>query len=111
MVSIKIAADKPVENYVACFLLVIQLWLKGKKNEKCGYNNHKVMFQCWANKIHLVNNQGIFGGVGGCPRDAIVKALDCRIVVSKFEFQLRYYFRTNIFGKGMKPLSSQLCIK
>ena len=35
--------------------------------------------------------------MGGCPRSEMVKALDCGIVVSKFEFQWRYYvhFRTN----------------
>ena len=40
-----------------------------------------------------------------CPRDVMVKAMDCRIVVSEFELQLRYYvhFRTNTLGKGMNP--------
>ena len=34
------------------------------------------------------------------------KAMDYGIVVSKFEFQSRYYvhFRTNTLGKGMNPL-------
>ena len=33
------------------------------------------------------------------------KVLDCGIVVSEFEPQLRYYthFQLNIFGKGIKP--------
>ena len=43
---------------------------------------------------------------GGCPRGVMVKALDCRIAVSEFELQLRYYvhFRTNTLGKGMNLL-------
>ena len=27
----------------------------------------------------------------GCPRGVMVKAMDCGIIVSKFELQLRYY--------------------
>ena len=36
----------------------------------------------------------------------MVKAMDCGIVVSEFEFQSPYYvhFRANILGKGMNPL-------
>ena len=36
----------------------------------------------------------------------MVKAMDCEIVVSEFEVQLRYYvhFRTNTPGKGLNPL-------
>ena len=36
----------------------------------------------------------------------MAKALDCDIVVSEFQTQLRNYvhFRVNNFGKGMKPL-------
>ena len=43
---------------------------------------------------------------GGGPRDVMVKAMDCGIVVSEFVFQSRYYvhFRANTFGKGMNPL-------
>ena len=42
----------------------------------------------------------------GCPRSEIVKAMDCRMVVSEFELQSRYYvhFRVNSLGKGMNPL-------
>ena len=43
----------------------------------------------------------------GCPpRGVMVKAMDCGIGVSEFEFMLRYYvhFRTNTLGKGMSPL-------
>ena len=42
----------------------------------------------------------------GCLRGVMVKAMDCEIVVSEFELQLRYYvhFRTNTRGKGMNPL-------
>ena len=43
---------------------------------------------------------------GKCPRGVMVKAMDCGIVVSEFELQLRYYvhFRANTLGKGMNPL-------
>ena len=43
---------------------------------------------------------------GGCPRGVMVKAMNCRIVVSEFVLQSRYYvhFRTNTLGKGMNPL-------
>ena len=43
---------------------------------------------------------------GGCPRDVMVKAMDCGIVVSEFVLQSRYYvhFRANTLGKGMNPL-------
>ena len=36
----------------------------------------------------------------------MVKAMDCGIVVSEFELQLRYYvhFQTNTLGKDMNPL-------
>ena len=42
---------------------------------------------------------------GGSPRDAMVKALDCNIVVSELELQSRNYvhFRTNTLRRGMTP--------
>ena len=42
----------------------------------------------------------------GCPRGVMVKMMDCRIVVSEFVFQSRYYvhFSANTLGKGMNPL-------
>ena len=42
----------------------------------------------------------------GCPRGVMVKAMDCRIVVSEFVLQSSYYihFRANTLGKGMNPL-------
>ena len=42
----------------------------------------------------------------GCPRDVMVKAMDCGIVVREFELQSRNYvhFRANTLGKGMNPL-------
>ena len=42
----------------------------------------------------------------GCPRDVMVKAMDCGIIVSELVLQSRYYihFRANTLGKGMKPL-------
>ena len=44
--------------------------------------------------------------IRGCPRDVMVKAMDCGIVVSEFVLQLCYYvhFRANTFGKGMNAL-------
>ena len=53
---------------------------------------------------------------GECPRDVMVKAMDCGIVVSGFELQSRYYahFRANNSGKSMNPpfsSSSQLWVK
>ena len=44
--------------------------------------------------------------MGGCPRDIMVKAMDCGIVVSEFVLQSRYYvhFRANTLRKGMNPL-------
>ena len=44
--------------------------------------------------------------MGGCPRGVMVKAMDCRIVVSEFVLQSRYYvhFRENTLGKDMSPL-------
>ena len=43
----------------------------------------------------------------GCPRRVMVKAMDCGIVVSEFEFvlQLCYYvhFRVSTLEKGMNP--------
>ena len=41
---------------------------------------------------------------GAC--GVMVKALDCGIIVSMFELQLRYYvhFWTNTLGKGMNTL-------
>ena len=43
---------------------------------------------------------------GGCPHGVMVKAMDCRIVVSEFILQSRYYvhFWANTLGKGMNPL-------
>ena len=43
---------------------------------------------------------------GAFPRGVMVKAMDCRIVVSKFGLQLRYYvhFRTNTLGKDVNTL-------
>ena len=40
------------------------------------------------------------------PRDVMVKAMDCEIVVSEFVLLSRYYvhFRADTPGKGMNPL-------
>ena len=40
------------------------------------------------------------------PRGVMVKAMDCEIVVSKFELQScdDVHFRANTLGKGMNPL-------
>ena len=44
--------------------------------------------------------------VGKYPRDVMIKAMDCEIVVSEFELQSLYYvhFRANTLGNGMNPL-------
>ena len=49
----------------------------------------------------------------GCPRGVMVEAMDCRIVVSEFVLQSRYFghFRTKTLGKVWAPLSSQLWVK
>ena len=46
------------------------------------------------------------------PRGVMVKSLDCGIVVSGFELQLRYYvyFRTKPFGKVMNLPDSGLIL-
>ena len=43
---------------------------------------------------------------GWCPCGVMVKAMDCRIVVSEFILQSHYYvhFQINTLGKGMNPL-------
>ena len=43
---------------------------------------------------------------GACHRGVMAKAMDCKIVVSEFVLQTRYYvhFRTNTLWKGMNPL-------
>ena len=43
--------------------------------------------------------------VFGVITSVMVKAMDCRIVVSEFVLQSRYYvhFRANTLGKGMNP--------
>ena len=42
----------------------------------------------------------------GCPCGVMVKAMECRIVVSEFKLQLHYYvhFQTNTLGKKYEPL-------
>ena len=46
--------------------------------------------------------------IRGCPRRVMVKAMDCRIVVSEFEIVLQscYYvhFWASTLGKDMNPL-------
>ena len=44
--------------------------------------------------------------IGVCPRGVMFKAMDCGIVVRKFELQSRYYvhFQANTLGKRMNPL-------
>ena len=56
--------------------------------------------------IHRTYIQWEYHGTVGYPRGVMVKAKDCRIVVSEFVLQSRYYvhFRANTLGKGMNPL-------
>ena len=63
-------------------------------------NLHTVIsFLCNTNNLYTIL-------CGGCPSGVMVKAMDCRIIVSELVLQSRYYihFRTNTFGKGMNPL-------
>ena len=64
---------------------------------------------CTPHKISLSLSLSLslsFSLFNECPRGVMVKAMDCRIVVSVSELQSRYYvhFRTNTLGKGMNPL-------
>ena len=40
-----------------------------------------------SNQMQIISKQIYVG----CPRDVMVKAMDCRIVVCEFELQSRYY--------------------
>ena len=44
--------------------------------------------------------------IRACPCGVMVKVMDCRIVVSEFVLQSRYYvhYRANTLGKGMNPI-------
>ena len=52
--------------------------------------------------LHAVKCQDISRGY---PRDEMVKAMDCGIVVSEFVLKSRYdvHFRANTLGKGINP--------
>ena len=79
-------------------------------------NNNKLdlareLKKLWNMKVMVIPI--VFGALGMvpiylrvCPCGVMVKVLDCGIVVSEFELQLRYYvpFRTNTLGKGMSTL-------
>ena len=65
----------------------------------CLLSSHDVLFHSvWLRR----STQFILG----CLRGAMVKAMDCGIVIRKFVLQSRYYvhFRANTLGKGMNPL-------
>ena len=49
-------------------------------------------------KVFLVQNK-----VGGCPHGAMVKAMNCGIVLGEFVLQSCYYVHFYL-GKGMNPL-------
>ena len=68
-----------------------------KTKEKQRYKKIKKTIDTFTD--HLTSQDGGSRGV-------IVKAMDCRIVVSEFVLQSRYYvhFRANTLGKGMNPL-------
>ena len=59
----------------------------------------------WPKKVNEVK---IIQKERECPPGVMVKVMDCRIVVSEFVLQSRYYvhFRTNSFG-----MNSQLWVK
>ena len=64
-------------------------------------------------QYHIVIQYTLTYTHGGCPCGVMVKAMDCRIIVSDFVLQLRYYvhFRANTLGKGVNPLILQLWVK
>ena len=67
-------------------------------------NNRQRVLLCFI--LETPNFDSLLSYFCRCPLSVMVKALDCRNVVSEFELQLRYYvyFRTNTLGKGVSPL-------
>ena len=60
----------------------------------------------WEGMNPFISQKNVLNSIRGCPRGVMVKVTDCRIVVSEFVLQSRYYvhFWTNRLGKGMNPL-------
>ena len=60
----------------------------------------------YTDDIELLANTPTQDESVGCPHGVIVKAMDCRIIVSEFVLHWHYYahFQTNTLGKGMNPL-------
>ena len=71
---------------------------------KCLYPNYSFTSRIYAHEQDLAVNN--LYGLGRCPSDEMLKAMDCGIVVSEFKLQSYYnvQFQTNIFGKCMNPL-------
>ena len=71
---------------------------------------------CWRSRDELISDVLLWtlhmagqkqdNKLVGCPRDVMVKAMNCGIVVREFVLQSRYYvhFRANTLEKGMNPL-------
>ena len=73
---------------------------KGGNNKFCLHNSPNT------NGKYLAEFSLEYKLVCGCPRGVMVKAMDCRIVVSEFGLQSRYYvhFLTNTLEKAMNPI-------
>ena len=67
----------------------------------------ETLLPCAINELFVLNSNTC--SYWGCPRGLMVKAIDCKIVVSEFELQSRYYvhFRTNTLGKVLDPIIFQ----
>ena len=76
--------------------------LQNELDENCTRMLRTILNKSW--KQHPTNTTAVqpLTSQGG----VMVKALDGRIVVNKFELQSRYYvhFWTNTLGKGVNPL-------
>ena len=66
------------------------------------FQKYKIVFQ----PLFISQRNAFHQSFLGCPSGVMVKAMDCRIVVSEFVLQSRYYvhFQANTLGKGMNPL-------
>ena len=84
------------------FLEYMDLWLPKKNRVQVGPRRTKIL------KCHLIFYWPLtvrfyytHQKLKACPRGVMVKAMDCRIVVSEFVLQSRYFvhFRANTLGK------------
>ena len=90
-----------------CTLLIKKNWRNNERNRTVPLRRHQDIWKK-GNSKYLGILKADTHKQRECPRGVMVKAMDCKIVVSEFELQLRYYvhFRTN-----MTPLFSRLWVK